>query len=111
MDLRSVKHLGWVIPFAITQTQGQRWREPGRGVCHECGDRKPRVYVRGDGTIYCSDCIMFDLAEANPSDEMKREQRHPEVPRVGICYELRWDAIASVFTDDGIPAPFREAFA
>lgn len=90
-----VQHLGFIVPFYITQMYGQRWRMPSRGLCAECGEHRPRTYITGDDRPYCSDCIMFDLAEASPSDEMKREQRHP--PPYPI--ETRYDKMMNVITD------------
>ena len=104
-----VSHLGWRIDPLITALMGQRWRYPGRGKCAECGERKPQVYLRGDGSPYCTDCIMFDLAEAAPSDEMKREQHHPDVP-TGQRYEVRYDQIAGAVTDGADLSVYEAAF-
>jgi hypothetical protein len=90
-----VRHLGFAIPLDITLRQGQRDREPGRGVCAECGVKR-KCYVRGDGTLYCADCITFDLAEASPSDEVKKEQRHPPLEPT----ERLWEKVKGTFSDD-----------
>lgn len=74
-----VRHLGFEIPLGITNSQGARLRLPTPGMCAECEKPRIRVYVRGDNTRYCVNCIEFDIAEADPSDEVKREQRHPEL--------------------------------
>lgn len=77
MGTPGVPYLGFSIPFYFIWNQGQRWRTPGGGRCSECDKRSSRVYIRGDSTPYCEECIAFDIVEANPSDEMKRDQLHP----------------------------------
>lgn len=69
-----VYHLGFVVPFYVTMTQGRHWRRPQRGVCAECGEHRDKVYIRGDGSPYCDHCIEFDLAESRPADFV---QNHP----------------------------------
>lgn len=71
------RHIGFEIPLSVTHKQGRRDREPSNGICVECNTRRPFLYRRHDNKPYCSDCIAFDLACASPSDEMKREQKHP----------------------------------
>jgi hypothetical protein len=105
-----VRFLDWVIPFYVTALQGRPYRTPGGGVCAECEKRRARVFVRGDGTPYCAECITFDLATADPSDEMKREQPHPDEPRVGIPYEIRYDIIKYVVADDADLRTYEQAF-
>lgn len=83
-----LQHLGFLIGLHITLRQGARDRVPGRGVCSECGAHRDAVYVRWDGTLYCDNCIAFDLAEANPSDEMKLEQKHPAKEPAEVVNEL-----------------------
>lgn len=98
-----VRYLGILIPHDIMWLGGKRWRTPDKGVCAECGAHRERVYMRGDETLYCSDCIMFDLAEANPSDEVKMEQRHPSsMAKVasGGRLEIRYDQIAGAILDN-----------
>jgi hypothetical protein len=89
-------HIGFLIPFPITMIQGRRWREPGGGRCFECAKRATKVYIRGDDTAYCADCIALDLASASPSDEVKREQKHPLPQPVENVYER----LKGVFDDD-----------
>lgn len=97
-----IRYLGILIPHYIMWLGGKRWRMPERGVCTECGEHREHVYMRGDETPYCSDCIMFDVAEANPSDEMKQEQRHPaSMAKVasGERLEIRYDTISGAIID------------
>jgi hypothetical protein len=94
MNPPGVRHAGFTIPFYITQKYGARWREPGRGVCSECEEHKDHVYMTWDDKPYCRDCMMFDLAEANPSDEIKREQRHPPTYPIETVYEKVKYAVA-----------------
>jgi hypothetical protein len=69
-----VRHLGFLVPIEITMIQGRQWRIPQRGVCAECLEHRPKVFVRGDGSLYCDHCIEFDLAEARPEGFI---QNHP----------------------------------
>ena len=69
-------HLGFAIPLQVTLKQGARYNEPGPGICSECDNARSRVYVRGDRTLYCFDCIDRDLGAAVPDPAI--EQRHPD---------------------------------
>lgn len=107
-----VSWLGWSVPLTVVGS-GQRYRLPGRGVCSSCLDSKPKVYILGDGHPLCSECIDFVLANpecSEPTDSMKREQRHPEVPTAGIPYELRYDIIAPAISDGADLRVYEAAF-
>lgn len=82
-----IRHIGFLIPLNITIKQGQRDRLPSGGKCVECGERRASVFIRHDGKPYCSDCIAFDLACATPSDEIKREQKHPPIAPTEMIFE------------------------
>lgn len=86
MDL-GIKWLGFTIPIAITTRQTPYYSRPGSGRCTECEESRDKVFVRWDGQPYCDRCIEFDIAEASPSDEMKREQPHPSLTPIETIYE------------------------
>lgn len=67
-------HCGFLIPISVTILQGGPWRVAGRGVCDECLEHRQKVYVRGDGSLYCDHCIEFDLAAVEPEGFV---QNHP----------------------------------
>lgn len=79
-------HLGFAIPLQVTLKKGVRHEEPGPGYCSECGNKRPKVYVRGDRTLYCSDCIARDLEAARPDPAV--EQRHPDKFPAEMVYDV-----------------------
>lgn len=84
-----LSHLGFRIGIDITLRQGARDRVPNRGICSECERHREHVYRRWDDALYCDNCIAFDLAEADPSDTMKLEQKHPAADPVEMLYERK----------------------
>lgn len=80
-----LRHVGFIIPLAVTVKQGGRHSYPGPGVCAECGVARARTYMRLDDRPYCADCINKDLeAAVVPHDDV---QRHPDFMPVEIPYE------------------------
>jgi hypothetical protein len=93
-----VRYLGFTIPLTITHRDGSRpYSSPWRGICVECEQTREFVYIRWDIKPYCQQCLQFDLAESDPSDEIKRAQKHPPEFPIETPY---WKVKGAV--DDGL---------
>lgn len=58
-----VRHLGFIIPLTITQSQGGRFRRPGLGSCAQHLRTCRQVYLMGDDRPICMDAIKQIYAE------------------------------------------------